>query len=151
MSDLPPRPSLGETANQIVGMVGEQNERLAENSVATAENTAAIADLTAATRHHRWWIRVIVVSFIFDVLVTLGLGFAYANSRRAAHDAAVASRINAQTLRTACLEGNATRAASVNLWEKTLAGRQVSSPEEQAKTDQFLAQVHEAYAQRDCG
>jgi|SRR5881394_1399520 len=137
MSEFPPRPSLDDTANQLVGMVGVQNERLAENNAATAENTAAIADLTDATRHNRWWIRVLIVSLIFDVLITVALGFLYNDNRTA--------------LRAACREGNLTRAGSTQLWESVVSDQPATTAEQKARTDQFLAKLHEVYAPRHCG
>lgn len=137
MSDVPPRSSLSETANRLIGAVGEMNERLEATAIRLDATVSALSDVADATRRSRMLIRFLAVSLVFDVLLSLGLAFLYNDNREA--------------VREACREGNSTRAGSIALWEATIAGSPTTTPEQQARTERFEAKLHEVYAPRDCG
>ena len=138
--DTPPptprRQTIAETANQLVGAVGVMNDRLEATNV-------SMVNLAAVTRRSKRQIRVLAVSLVFDVLLSVGLAFALSRSKEAVDQ-------NREAVRVACVEANRSRAGSVALWEGIAAAAPPSTPEQQQRTDAVLALVHQTYAPRDC-
>lgn len=130
MDDDAATPTMRAAAERLTSTLAVQNDRLEATN-------AAIVNLTTTTRRSRRLIRILAVSLVFDVVLSLGLAYALNQNREAG--------------RAACRESNETREGSIALWEGIANAAPATTPEQHQRTDAVLALVHRTYAPRDCG
>lgn len=108
-----------------------------------------IRDLKKANAQSRRLIRMLAVSLVFDVCLSIGLGLVAWRSNHSADQARKATI-------AACESGNAVRKAEVQLWDYVLTfpPSRPETPQEKTtreqQTKKFQDYVHMTFAQRNC-
>jgi hypothetical protein len=111
--------------------------------------SGAIRDLERAGRRSWLVLRVVVVSLIFDLILSAGLTYTAWQARMTAERA----QSNEVRIRTACMTINETHAQERQLWEYVLRIPPTTpqTPESLKQRADFEAYVNHLYAPRDCG
>jgi hypothetical protein len=104
------------------------------------------------TRNRRL-IRIVAVSLIFDVLLSLGLGFAVHHAQEASDRAGRAASATVVT----CRSSNEARAVQTDLWDyiftqfaQSIDQSPAESAERAVNIAKFKAYIATAFAQKDC-
>jgi hypothetical protein len=114
-----------------------------------AGSVAAIEALTQSGRHQRIMLRVLTVSLVLDIVLSVGLGFVAFQAQRLAAEATSLR----QQQRATCLAGNEARAGQITLWHHVLSDFPATAPrtEEQAQqAHQFALYVENLFKPRNC-
>lgn len=113
---------------------------------------AEVADTRLYGAHNRKLIRLVAVSVVFDIGLSLGLGAIAVQSRHASDKATRAS----STLVVNCLSGNESRKIQADLWNTVLqfpapaAETPAAKTQREATTAKFKEYIATAFAPRDC-
>jgi hypothetical protein len=92
----------------------------------------------------------ILVSFIFSLLLGLGLGLVGSKAVTAGRDAKAAAAANALTIHNTCIASNKSRALAIELWEYVFTLNPAPTAEQTETADKLLAFVRANYAQVAC-
>lgn len=118
---------------------------------------AAFKDLHKRSRHNLFLIRMLTVSVVLDVVLSVGLGLVAFNAHDASVKASNATSVASQTRQSqfaVCTAGNAARAGQIELWHYVLTlidvGNSVQTPAQQAYLMAFREYIDDLFASRDC-
>ena len=107
--------------------------------------TTQIAEVAADARHSRTLIRFMIPTLIFDVVMSLLLGYVTWRTVDASHQLQTVKAAAAET----CVAGNKTRAEVISLWDQ-ITGIVFAQPAQQDEKAKILQIVDDTYAARDC-
>lgn len=103
-------------------------------------------------------IRFLAISLVFDILLSLGLGYvanralnASRDATRATASATAATVANAATIKANCLAANESRALNLEMWENLVKLVPARDPQSQATLDDIVALARRTFVARDCG
>ncbi len=119
------------------------------------ELSAHIVNLTAYGRRNRRLIRLLAVSLVLDVVLSLGLGWVAFNAKEAsdsARRATTAAALVATDAHATCLTSNEARAVQHDLWKYVLnvpPSRPLTATESGQRA-QFRTYIDATLAPRDC-
>lgn len=100
--------------------------------------------IKAENRRNRSLVRMLAISIVFDVLLTIAIGIIGFNNY------STGTQLRAETAQR-CISENATRAADTKLWTLALADAPpAQTPQVQQEIDQFKQNIHVLFAPIDC-
>lgn len=119
------------------------DKRMAEHPVEKTVKTLLEAD-----RRNRLRIRILTVSIILDIVLTVGVTVLSYHTNQLTHLA----QSNREAVIANCETANESRANNKQLWDFAFAlpTTQTPTPEQQANLEKFKAKVNQTFAQRDC-
>jgi hypothetical protein len=107
-----------------------------------------IDDLVKASQRSRRSIRLLTISIVLDIALTIGLGLVALRAQQASD---LANSNQARQYQS-CLNGNASRAGQIELWTYIISLPTMTprTPAQQAQADSFLIYVKQLYGPLRC-
>lgn len=105
-----------------------------------------VRSLVKSSQRTRRLVRLLVVSVTLDVMLSIGLGALALQAQRASQTAAGSTY-------QLCIADNASRDASLQLWDYVLSGGpsvSMTTPDQKATADRLRARIHTELAQHNC-
>lgn len=107
-----------------------------------------IATLTAADSRRRGQVRLLAISLVLDLLLTIGFGFVTVRTNRLANQA----ENNRDSILRNCITANESRANNKKLWDYLFVqtASNPRTPQQAEAIAEFRDFVNETFAPRDC-
>lgn len=159
-----PTPPTGDQANTLISAVQSlglgveaSNKAIGESNERIADSNKAIAQLNKSGQRSRHLIIALAVSLLFDIVLSVILGFTAVSASNSSDKATIASRgaaaaaaANAASAHALCLATNDSRASGKAIWDHVLGLVVPQSAASRAVIDEVKHLVAKTYAPRVC-
>lgn len=126
----------------------DDRNRELDKKIADSDLSEAVATLVKDAQKRKRQVRLLTISILLDILLTIGLGVVSVNT----HSIATQAENNQQAIMRSCETSNDARANNKQLWTfaLTLPTPNVPTLQQQINRDKFEAFVNKTFAPRDC-